>query len=167
MIPPQTPGVYTRVEAECNASTVTLLVVGGNERGSLKCETVKYDHESQGTRARERLRWRGSAVYIRKKDTWGSTPRLNDWLTVSRNVTLTLAWCLPNPLCRRHLPVRDRSKGGFLLSENSSAVSAQWRPGVSAGILKSMKIRLRGFTFLAVVDRLSLILHWMGETFHL
>jgi hypothetical protein len=46
-----------------------------------------------------------------------------------------------------------------LLSENSSVVSAQWRPDVSAGILKLMKIRLRGFTFLAVVDRLSLILH--------
>jgi hypothetical protein len=45
-----------------------------------------------------------------------------------------------------------------LLSETSSAVSAQWRPGVSAGILKVMKIRLRGSTSLVVVDRLSLIL---------
>jgi hypothetical protein len=30
----------------------------------------------------------------------------------------------------------------FLLSENSSAVSSQWRPSVSAGISKLMKIRL-------------------------
>jgi hypothetical protein len=30
------------------------------------------------------------------------------------------------------------------LLENPSAVSAQWRPGVSAGISKLMRIRLRG-----------------------
>jgi hypothetical protein len=41
------------------------------------------------------------------------------------------------------------------LSENFSVVSAQWRAGVNAGILKLMKIRNRGSTFLAVVDRLS------------
>jgi hypothetical protein len=32
---------------------------GGDEKGSLKSETVKYGHESQGTRTEERLRWRG------------------------------------------------------------------------------------------------------------
>jgi hypothetical protein len=32
----------TRVEAGSNTSTVTLRVVGGDEKGSLKCETVKY-----------------------------------------------------------------------------------------------------------------------------
>jgi hypothetical protein len=48
-------------------STVTLRVVGGDEKGSLKSETVKYGRESQGTRARERLRWQGPAAYI--KDT--------------------------------------------------------------------------------------------------
>jgi hypothetical protein len=31
-----------RVEAGANTSTVTLRVVGGDEKGSLKCETVKY-----------------------------------------------------------------------------------------------------------------------------
>jgi hypothetical protein len=46
---------------------VTLGVVGGDERGSLKSETVKYGHESQGTRTRERLHWRGPAAYT--KDT--------------------------------------------------------------------------------------------------
>jgi hypothetical protein len=46
------------VEAGSNTSTVTLRVVGGDEKGSLKTETVKYVRESQGTRTRERLRWR-------------------------------------------------------------------------------------------------------------
>jgi hypothetical protein len=55
------------------------------------------------------------------------------------------------------LYAKDRKE--VLLSENSSAVSAHWRPSVSAGILKYMKIRLRGFTFLAVVDHLSPILY--------
>jgi hypothetical protein len=40
----------TRVEAESNTSTVILRVVGGNEKGCLKPETVKYGHESQGDR---------------------------------------------------------------------------------------------------------------------
>jgi hypothetical protein len=44
------------VEAGSNTSTVTLRVVGGDEKGSLKSETVKYGHESQGTRTKERLR---------------------------------------------------------------------------------------------------------------
>jgi hypothetical protein len=51
------------VEAVSNTSTVTLRVVGGGEKESLKSETVKY----QGTRTRERLRWQGPAAY--KKDT--------------------------------------------------------------------------------------------------
>jgi hypothetical protein len=51
-----------RVEAGSNTSTVTLRVVGGDEKGSLKSETVKYGHESQMTRTRERLRWRGPAA---------------------------------------------------------------------------------------------------------
>jgi hypothetical protein len=53
----------TRVEAGTNISTVTLRVVGGDEKGSLKSEIVKYGHESQVTRTLERLRWRGTAVY--------------------------------------------------------------------------------------------------------
>jgi hypothetical protein len=35
----------TRVEAGSNTSIVTLRVVGGDEKGSLKSETVKYGHE--------------------------------------------------------------------------------------------------------------------------
>jgi hypothetical protein len=45
--------VSTRVEAGSNTSTVTLRVVGGDEKGSLKSETVKYGRESQGARTRE------------------------------------------------------------------------------------------------------------------
>jgi hypothetical protein len=46
-------------------STVTLRVVGGDEKGSLKCETVKYGREMQGARTKERLRWQGPAAYIK------------------------------------------------------------------------------------------------------
>jgi hypothetical protein len=46
------------VEAASNTSTVTLRVVGGDKKGSLKYETVKYGYESKGTRTQERLRWR-------------------------------------------------------------------------------------------------------------
>jgi hypothetical protein len=44
---------------------VTLRVVGGDKNGSLKSETVKYGHESQGTRTRERLIWRGPVAYTK------------------------------------------------------------------------------------------------------
>jgi hypothetical protein len=48
----------TRVEAGSNTFTVTLRVVGGDEKGSLKYETLKYGHENKGTRTQEALRWR-------------------------------------------------------------------------------------------------------------
>jgi hypothetical protein len=37
-----------RVEAGSNTSTVTLRVVGGDEKGSLTSETVKYGREPKG-----------------------------------------------------------------------------------------------------------------------
>jgi hypothetical protein len=46
------PGItkaITHVEAGSNTSTVTLRVVGGDEKESLKSKIVKYGHESQGT----------------------------------------------------------------------------------------------------------------------
>jgi hypothetical protein len=43
----------SRVEAGWNTSTVALRVVGGDEKGSLESETVKYGHESHGTRTRK------------------------------------------------------------------------------------------------------------------
>jgi hypothetical protein len=45
--------LVTRVEAGSNTSTVTLLVVGGDKKGSLESETVKYGHESYGLRTRK------------------------------------------------------------------------------------------------------------------
>jgi hypothetical protein len=41
------------VEAGSNTSTMTLRVVGGDEKESLKSETVKYGHESRGTLTQE------------------------------------------------------------------------------------------------------------------
>jgi hypothetical protein len=49
-------------EAGSNTSTVTLRVVGGDEKGSLKSATVKYGREPQGTRTLESLRWQGPAA---------------------------------------------------------------------------------------------------------
>jgi hypothetical protein len=43
----------TRVEAESNTSTVTLRVVGGDEKGRLKTERVKYGRECYGIRTRK------------------------------------------------------------------------------------------------------------------
>jgi hypothetical protein len=43
----------TRVEAGSNTTTVTQQVVGGDEKGSLESETVKYGRESYGTRTRK------------------------------------------------------------------------------------------------------------------
>jgi hypothetical protein len=56
-----------RVEAGSNTSTVTLRVVAGDEKGSLKSETVKYGHESKGPRTRERLCWRGPVTYTKDR----------------------------------------------------------------------------------------------------
>jgi hypothetical protein len=55
----------TRVEAGSSTSTVTLRVVGDDENGSLKSETVKYKRESQGTRPGERLHWQEPAAYTK------------------------------------------------------------------------------------------------------
>jgi hypothetical protein len=45
--------MISRVEAGSNTSTVALLVVGGDKKGSLESETVKYGREFHGTRIRE------------------------------------------------------------------------------------------------------------------
>jgi hypothetical protein len=73
-------------------------------------------------------------------------------------------WCPPNtwcshspflttPVCMRQIARR------VLLSENSSAISTQWRLGGGAGISKRMRIRLGRSTSLVVVDHLSLTSH--------
>jgi hypothetical protein len=79
-------GFYNRVEAGSNISTVTLRVVGGDEKGSLKSETVKYGHEPQGTRTQERLRWRGPAAYSQDSPSSSQreAPHKNKTVTVKR-----------------------------------------------------------------------------------
>jgi hypothetical protein len=57
----------THVEAGSNTATVTLRVVGGDEKGSLKCETVKYGLKFEGTRTGERLRWQGPAAHTKDR----------------------------------------------------------------------------------------------------
>jgi hypothetical protein len=59
--------VFRSIEQESNTSTVTLRVVGGDEKGSIKSETVKYGLQTQGNRIRERLRWQGSAAYTKDR----------------------------------------------------------------------------------------------------
>jgi hypothetical protein len=79
----------TRVEAGSNTSTVTLRVVGGDENGSLKSETVKYGHESQETRTRGRLSWRGPKEYITDRRVLSSERASKENKTVTVMVMLT------------------------------------------------------------------------------
>jgi hypothetical protein len=73
-----------RVEAGSNTATVTLRVVGGDEKGSLKSERVKYGRESQGTRIQERLRWQGPAAFTKDR------PVLSSERAAHRNNTATV-----------------------------------------------------------------------------
>jgi hypothetical protein len=74
------------VEVGSNTSTVTLRVVGGNETGSLKSETVKYGRKSQGTRTLGRLRWQGPATYTKDRPVLTSeeAPHKNKTITVKQ-----------------------------------------------------------------------------------
>jgi hypothetical protein len=74
----------SRVEAGSNTSTEALRVVGGDEKGSLEYETVKYDHESHGTWTRKWLRWRGPATIINDRPVLSSerAPHMNKPATV-------------------------------------------------------------------------------------
>jgi hypothetical protein len=49
----------SHVEAWSNTSTLASRVAGGDEKGSLKYETVKYGRESHGTWTWEWLLWQG------------------------------------------------------------------------------------------------------------
>jgi hypothetical protein len=78
------------VEAGSNTSTVTLRVVGGDENGSLKSETVKYGSESQGTRTKERLRWQEPAAYAKYRPILPSerAPHKNKTVTVTQVIKI-------------------------------------------------------------------------------
>jgi hypothetical protein len=68
-----------RVEEGSNTSTVALRVAGGDEKGSLESEAVKYGHESHGIRTREWLRWRGPAAVVNDRPVFLSerVPHIN------------------------------------------------------------------------------------------
>jgi hypothetical protein len=57
-----------------------------DEKGSLKTETVKYGREIQGTRTRERVRWRGPAAYTKDRPVLSSerAPHKNKTVTVKQ-----------------------------------------------------------------------------------
>jgi hypothetical protein len=55
------------VEAGSNTSTVTLRVVGGDEKGSLKSETVIYGRKSLGTTTEKDCAGKGQR-HIQKTD---------------------------------------------------------------------------------------------------
>jgi hypothetical protein len=76
--------LLARVEADSNTSTVILRIVGGDEKESLKSETVKYRHESQGTQIPERLRSRGPAAYTKDRSVLSSewAPHKNKTVTI-------------------------------------------------------------------------------------
>jgi hypothetical protein len=65
------------VEAESNTTTMTLRVVGDEENGSLKFETVKYGREYQGTWTRERLLWQGPVAYTKERPVLSSERELH------------------------------------------------------------------------------------------
>jgi hypothetical protein len=75
----------------------TLRVVGGDEKGSLKSETVKYGRKSQGTRTRETLRWQGPAAYTKGRPV----------LSSERAVP-----CRAKPHCTRAFPRQRSCKHG-------------------------------------------------------
>jgi hypothetical protein len=57
----------SRLEAGSNTSTVTLRVVGGDEKGSLESETVNDGHESYGSRTRKCLHWQGPGAIVKDR----------------------------------------------------------------------------------------------------
>jgi hypothetical protein len=72
------------VEVGSNTSTVALRVAGGDEKGSLESETVRYGYENHGTRTREWLRWRRPAAIGNRRPVLSSekAPHVNKPATV-------------------------------------------------------------------------------------
>jgi hypothetical protein len=83
---PRSEWSQSRVEAVLNTSTVALRVVVGGEKGSLDSETVKYGHESHGTRTWEWLRWWGPADIVNDRPVLSSKGRPT--LTIRNDLTV-------------------------------------------------------------------------------
>jgi hypothetical protein len=60
---------FFRVEAGSNTTTVTLRVVGGDKKGSLESEAVKYGRKSHGNRTRGGMRWLGPVAIVNDRPT--------------------------------------------------------------------------------------------------
>jgi hypothetical protein len=112
--------IHHRQNPIVSTSTVALWDVGGDKKGSLESETVKYGRQSHGTRTWKWMRWQWPAAIVNdrpilspervlyknydcrcstekeKFSPWvsrGSAPRQTDWrYTASCKVTLTLTF---------------------------------------------------------------------------
>jgi hypothetical protein len=87
------------VEAGSNTSTVPLRVVGGDEKGSLESETVKYGHESNGSRTRKCLHWQGPGAIVTDRPVLSSERErptsTNEQLSHSnKNLVVSPRWVL-------------------------------------------------------------------------
>jgi hypothetical protein len=54
----------SHVDLGPETSILALWVIGGDKRGSLKSETVKYDHKSYETQTQKWLHWQGPAAIV-------------------------------------------------------------------------------------------------------
>jgi hypothetical protein len=78
----------SRVEVGSNTSTVALLVVGGDEKESLRSETVKYCRESQETRTSSNCK-RHTRPLVREGAPHQQT---RNYLTVVKNLVVSPRW---------------------------------------------------------------------------
>jgi hypothetical protein len=67
------------MEAGSNTSTVTLRVVGGDEKGNLESETVNYGHEPHASLTRKCLHWQGPGATVNDRPVLSSerAPHIN------------------------------------------------------------------------------------------
>jgi hypothetical protein len=66
----------SHVEAGSNNSTVALRFVGGDKKGNLESERVKYGREYHGTRTRKLMRWQGPAAIVNDRPILSSERKL-------------------------------------------------------------------------------------------
>jgi hypothetical protein len=75
---------------------------------------------------------------------WGSIPRLTDWLTVSRNVTLTLTWVKvksDEPSRQTRTEESDQIRSAVKNPNKSTGVRKTWRKGIRTPNTSHLVIR--------------------------
>jgi hypothetical protein len=72
---------------------VTLRVVGGDEKGSLESETVKYGHESYGTQTRNDCTGEGQQEFVKDRPGLSSerVPQIKKPATVRNNEDMVVS----------------------------------------------------------------------------